>query len=142
MFSGQVWRGWEWRGIRGGFVLGLLPSVWNETGLCLSAYRGTVGSFCESTLQTVKHFSRVRQDYYHYFQMVPYRLAKLTCPQRVTQATKSLVSRISLPSLCKESSQSNAGGFYDSVLKLCIIQNRVLYWFFYLADQKYIFTYS
>lgn len=37
---------WE---IRGGFVLDLLPSVRNETGLCLTSYRYTVGNLCEST---------------------------------------------------------------------------------------------
>lgn len=36
--------------IRGGFVLGLLPSGRNETGLCLTTYRGTVGNSRESTL--------------------------------------------------------------------------------------------
>lgn len=36
--------------IRGGFVLGLLPSVRNEAELCLAAYRCTVGNLCESTL--------------------------------------------------------------------------------------------
>ena len=53
--------------IRGGFVSGPLPSVRNETGLCLTAYRFTVGNLCENTLYAVKHFTNVRQDYYHYF---------------------------------------------------------------------------
>lgn len=36
--------------IRGGFVLSLLPSVRNKTELCLTTYRYTMGSLCESTL--------------------------------------------------------------------------------------------
>lgn len=36
--------------IRGSFVLGLPPSVRNETGLCLTTYKCTVGDLCENTL--------------------------------------------------------------------------------------------
>lgn len=48
--------------IRGGFVLGLPPSVRNETGLCLTTYRCTVGDLCETALSTVKRFYRFKAE--------------------------------------------------------------------------------
>lgn len=76
--------------IRGGFVWGLLPSVRKETGLCVTTYKCTVGSLCESTLETVKHFTNVEQGYYHYFKMLPYHPEKLMCLPRVTRAMKKV----------------------------------------------------
>lgn len=76
--------------IRGGFVWGLRPSARSEAGLRVTTYRCTVGSLCESTLETVTHFANVGQGYYCYFKTLPYHLEKLPCLQRVTRAMKKV----------------------------------------------------